>query len=621
MKFWLLLFALFTFVFGAEDNNTIVQITEQLEQLNSQINILKAQTDSNSSKANLTILNDKKAKLLEQIPFFITQISIKESEIKKFRAKKAELEKIVKRYENSQNKATYVQNAIELESMNIAQAYYTTLIELEEMFKNGTHAKAIRELINSGLLTLQTSSYTNIEELKSLLESKDLSKFDTQINALQLQKQSSEEVLNYLKTNADLLSSNSILSELNLTTAIEFINKQIPTLASKFNIGKTIIIFAVFVFFISLTRILAKLTYLVLTILSKQDGTDEKEQILIIVKRPIAYLLIIYALKICVGVGFYPVPIPISIATALSIAYILGFGWLALTMLNGYGLIIISELTKKSGRKEVINLIIKIIYFIIIIITILLILARLGFDISAIIASLGIGGLAVAFAAKDIIANFFASVMLLFDNSFSQGDRIVCGNIDGTIVEIGLRKTSIRSFDNALIFVPNSKLASEPIINWSRRKAGRLINMTIGLTYDSKPEQILKCMSEIKSMLLANPKISKPDNGGSFISDNRRLKFKQNIVSIDDLAGYKNELYVALDKLNDSSIDILIYCFTKTTIRAEFLQVQQEIILGIMDIIAKNNLSFAFPSQSLYVENSDKNELPFVAKQDERSEV
>ncbi|KEA45387.1 mechanosensitive ion channel protein [Campylobacter mucosalis] len=612
-----MLFALFTFVFGAEDNNTIVQITEQLEQLNSQINILKAQTDSNSSKANLAILNDKKAKLLEQIPFFITQISIKESEIKKFRVKKAELEKIVKRYENSQNKTAYVQNAIELESMNIAQAYYTTLIELEEMFKNGTHAKAIRELINSGLLTLQTNSYTNIEELKSL----DTNKFDAQINALQLQKQSSEEVLNYLKTNADLLSSNSILSELNLTTAIEFINKQIPTLASKFNIGKSVIIFAVFVFFISLTRILAKLTYLVLTILSKQDGTDEKEQILIIVKRPIAYLLIIYALKICVGVGFYPVPIPISIATALSIAYILGFGWLALTMLNGYGLIIISELTKKSGRKEVINLIIKIIYFIIIIITILLILARLGFDISAIIASLGIGGLAVAFAAKDIIANFFASVMLLFDNSFSQGDRIVCGNIDGTIVEIGLRKTSIRSFDNALIFVPNSKLASEPIINWSRRKAGRLINMTIGLTYDSKPEQILKCMSEIKSMLLANPKISKPDNGGSFISDNRRLKFKQNIVSIDDLAGYKNELYVALDKLNDSSIDILIYCFTKTTIRAEFLQVQQEIILGIMDIIAKNNLSFAFPSQSLYVENSDKNELPFVAKQDERSEV
>ncbi|QCD45645.1 mechanosensitive ion channel domain-containing protein [Campylobacter mucosalis] len=617
MKFWLLLFALFTFVFGAEDNNTIVQITEQLEQLNSQINILKAQTDSNSSKANLAILNDKKAKLLEQIPFFITQISIKESEIKKFRVKKAELEKIVKRYENSQNKTAYVQNAIELESMNIAQAYYTTLIELEEMFKNGTHAKAIRELINSGLLTLQTNSYTNIEELKSL----DTNKFDAQINALQLQKQSSEEILNYLKTNADLLSSNSILSELNLTTAIEFINKQIPTLASKFNIGKSVIIFAVFVFFISLTRILAKLTYLVLTILSKQDGTDEKEQILIIVKRPIAYLLIIYALKICVGIGFYPVPIPISIATALSIAYILGFGWLALTMLNGYGLIIISELTKKSGRKEVINLIIKIIYFIIIIITILLILARLGFDISAIIASLGIGGLAVAFAAKDIIANFFASVMLLFDNSFSQGDRIVCGNIDGTIVEIGLRKTSIRSFDNALIFVPNSKLASEPIINWSRRKAGRLINMTIGLTYDSKPEQILKCMSEIKSMLLANPKISKPDNGGSFISDNRRLKFKQNIVSIDDLAGYKNELYVALDKLNDSSIDILIYCFTKTTIRAEFLQVQQEIILGIMDIIAKNNLSFAFPSQSLYVENSDKNELPFVAKQDERSEV
>ncbi|WP_141090901.1 mechanosensitive ion channel family protein, partial [Campylobacter concisus] len=146
------------------------------------------------------------------------------------------------------------------------------------------------------------------------------------------------------------------------------------------------------------------------------------------------------------------------VANIFSIIYIVAFSWLVLTILNGYGIAIIDKIAQKSKRKEVINLALKVIYVIVLIITLLLILQKLGFDISALIASLGIGGLAVAFAAKDIIANFFASVMMLFDNSFSQGDWIVCGDIEGTVVEIGFRKTTVRSFDNALIFVPNSKL-------------------------------------------------------------------------------------------------------------------------------------------------------------------
>ena len=293
---------------------------------------------------------------------------------------------------------------------------------------------------------------------------------------------------------------------------------------------------------------------------------------------------------------------PIKFANFLAITFVIAVTWLILSVLNGYGMVLINELTKKSGRKEVINLILKIIYFIIFVIALLIVLSKLGFNVSAIIASLGIGGLAVALATKDILANFFASVMLLFDNSFSQGDWIVCGDIEGTVVEIGLRKTTVRTFDNALIFVPNSKLASDPIRNWSRRKMGRRIRMLIGLEYSATTEQIKKCVEEIKQMLIDHPGIAKGDDMGS----KKASRYDRGIVSIDDLAGYKSNLFVVVDEFADSSINILVYCFSKTIVWGEFLAVKEDVMLKIMNIVEANGLGFAFPSQSLYVEEVKK---------------
>ncbi|MBE3022077.1 mechanosensitive ion channel family protein [Campylobacter sp. 7477a] len=587
----------------------IVEATAQIQTLNGQIQILKLQQQdsnaSNTSASNLSTLEKRKEKLLDKIPFLIMQIDVKQSDIDKFKARKNSAENKVARYEKSGNKKLFAQNAIELEQLRISEAYYTALIKLEELFKKGAKDSQIKDLIVAELLNLQTNLYLNIKDLKEFLGD-DVATYSNEIALLELQKQTSEEILTYIKNNAALLSSSFILSELNLKNAIDLINEKVPVNTNKFNLGKTAIIIFIFLFFISLTRLLAKFTYWFISLFAKFEGSEDiKDQILDIVKRPISSILIIYALNICIRIGYYPVPMPINIANTFSIIYILAFAWLLLTMLDGYGLILIGKIAQKSGRKEVVNLILKIIYFIVLTIAILLVLSRLGFDISALIASLGIGGLAVAFAAKDIIANFFASVMLLFDNSFSQGDWIVCGDIEGTVVEIGLRKTTVRSFDNALIFVPNSKLVSDPIRNWTRRKIGRNIKLTIGLTYNSTIKQLQKCIDDIRNMLLDHPNISKPDNGGQFMAKDSRSRFKQNIVSIDDLAGYKSNLTVALDNLNDSSVDIVVNCFAKTTVGAEYVLVKQDIIFKIMQIVSENNLSFAFPSQSLYIENTN----------------
>ena len=608
-KFLAIILLCFTFAFAAESNKTqeeddIVSITNQIQTINSQINIIKSQQkDTNASKidnSNLITLQKKKSDLLEKIPNYIMQIELTQNDINKYNLQKEALEKKVARLEKQSNKDAYIQSAIELEKMKVDYAYYSALISLEEVFKKGAKANSIRDVIDNGLLNLQTNSYVSIKDLKDSLNDTSGS-YDSAFFDLELKKESEEEILTYLKNNADLLSSSMLLSELNLVDAVEYINKTTDINSSKFNIGKIVVIVAIFLFFVSLTRILAKLTYWLMSLIASGEGVKEaKNQIVDIVKKPISALLIIYALNICIGVGFYPVPVPLTVANIFSIIYIVAFSWLVLTILNGYGIAIIDKIAQKSKRKEVINLALKVIYVIVLIITLLLILQKLGFDISALIASLGIGGLAVAFAAKDIIANFFASVMMLFDNSFSQGDWIVCGDIEGTVVEIGFRKTTVRSFDNALIFVPNSKLASDPVRNWSRRKVGRRIRMVIGIEYGPTTEEIKKCVNDIKNMLINHPDIAKSED---IAANKRGLKYRQNIVSVDDYAGYKSNLFVVVDDFADSSINILVYCFAKTIVWGDFLDVKQDVMLKIMDILKQNGLNFAIPSQSLYIEN------------------
>ena len=607
-KFLTIILLSFITLFGADNNVTqeddIISITNQIQTLNSQINIIKSQQkDLNASKidnSNLITLQKKKNALLEKIPTYVMQIEVTQSDINKYNLQKEALEKKVARLEKQSNKDAYIQSAIELEKMKVDYAYYSALISLEEIFKKGAKANSIKEVIDGGLLNLQTNSYVSIKELKDSLNETS-SSYDAAFMELELKKETQEEILTYLKNNADLLSSSMLLSELNLVDAVDYINKSTAVNPSKFNLGKIVVIVAIFLFFVSLTRILAKLTYWLMSLVASGEGVKEaKNQIVDIIKKPISALLIIYALNICIGVGFYPVPVPLVIANIFSIIYIIAFSWLVLTILNGYGIAILDKIAQKSRRKEVINLALKVIYVIVLIITLLLILQKLGFDISALIASLGIGGLAVAFAAKDIIANFFASVMMLFDNSFSQGDWIVCGDIEGTVVEIGFRKTTVRSFDNALIFVPNSKLASDPVRNWSRRKVGRRIKMLIGIEYGATTDEIKKCVEDIKNMLINHPDIAKSED---VAAKKRGLRYRQNIVSIDDYAGYKSNLFVVVDDFAESSINILIYCFAKTIVWGEFLDVKQDVMLKIMEILKQNGLNFAFPSQSLYIEN------------------
>jgi len=255
--------------------------------------------------------------------------------------------------------------------------------------------------------------------------------------------------------------------------------------------------------------------------------------------------------------------------------------------------------SSKQIKNELINVGMKIINFIIIIIGLLIALYLAGVDLTTVLSGLGIGGFAVAFAAKDTISNFFGTLSVLFSEVFSQGDWIEIDGKEGVVVEIGLRVTTLRTFDNALIAIPNGIFAAKEIKNWNKRKLGRRIKMSIGVKYDSKKEDIVNAVNEIREMLSTHPDIATENTEYKYTD----LRHSVKLVSKADLQGIKKTLLVYLDEFDSSSINILVYCFSKSVDWEDWLATKQDVMENIMDILAKNSLEFAFPSLSIYHEN------------------
>ncbi|MBU1642298.1 mechanosensitive ion channel [bacterium] len=254
----------------------------------------------------------------------------------------------------------------------------------------------------------------------------------------------------------------------------------------------------------------------------------------------------------------------------------------------------------KFVRHEVINLGLKMMNGLMGLIALILILNMLSVNLTAILSGLGIGGIAVAFAAKDTIANFFGSVSILLTDLFEQGDWIAVESMEGTVVEIGLRATTIRTFDNALIAIPNYKLADNGIKNWSRRTMGRRIKMTLGVTYESDMEKIKKAIAEIREMLQNHPDIVTEQT--EYMNSERQMK----LVSKEDLKGIKRLIMVYLDAFGSSSIDILVYCFSRSVIWTEWQAVKEDVLYKIAEILKSNDLEFAYPTMMIHQTDATK---------------
>jgi len=238
---------------------------------------------------------------------------------------------------------------------------------------------------------------------------------------------------------------------------------------------------------------------------------------------------------------------------------------------------IIAYGTEKDEGVDVttVDAIAKLIRVSIIITSALVVLQTLGYSISGVLAFGGIGGIAVGFAAKDLLANFFGGLMIYMDRPFKVGDwiRSPDRNIEGTVEAIGWRLTRIRTFDKRPLYIPNSTFASIAVENPSRMSHRRIYE-TIGVRYEdaSKMPVILD-------------------------------KVKQMLVDHNDID--KNEtMIVNFNKFAVSSLDFFIYTFTHTTNWVKFHEVKQDVLLKILTIIENEGAECAFPTSTLYVPDS-----------------
>lgn len=240
----------------------------------------------------------------------------------------------------------------------------------------------------------------------------------------------------------------------------------------------------------------------------------------------------------------------------------------------------------KELSEEIGHFLIKALKVFIIAIGIVAIMQKWGINVSAFLASLGIGGLAFALAAKDTVANLFGGLVILTDKVFKIGDWIKVSDVEGIVEEIGMRTTKVRAFDKALITLPNANIANSSVNNFSRRNRRR-IKMRIGVTYSTKPEQMQQMLEEIRQMLLDHKMV------------------------------HNNPMFVYFDEFGSSDLSIFFYLFTTTAVWEDYLKIREDVNLKIMQIVEKHGAEFAFPSQSLYFENMDttlfpKEKLPLV---------
>lgn len=349
------------------------------------------------------------------------------------------------------------------------------------------------------------------------------------------------------------------------------------------------------------TKLYRLIELLLLRIQFFKKYTDE---ILGDIRIPINYLLLSINLQIMLYIynNFSATDI---ITKIFNISYSLLFTLIIYRILNTVASIRINDIEKSNRvvKSEMINVGIKIINFMILILGLLLILHFAGANLATVLSGLGIGGFAIAIAARESLSNFLGTISILMSDVFSQGDWIVVEGHEGTVVEIGLRVTTIRTFDNALIAIPNGTIANKEVKNWSKRTLGRRIKMSLTLKYGSKPQNIRNAILEIREMLQNHPDIATEK---TYYQENKKKK-NPKLVSQEDALGVKRTLFVYLDEFSDSSINILVYCFTKKIIWGQWLEAKEDIMYKIMEILEHNSLEFAFPSLSLYQEqNSDE---------------
>lgn len=317
-----------------------------------------------------------------------------------------------------------------------------------------------------------------------------------------------------------------------------------------------------------LLRVVARLT--------SRTQTTLDDRLLHAVSTPLTATLTITIFYLLTAFLFLPVPVRDGVGRISQGVVLIAITWLAMRISDVAALTIEERLTARgdTAAATIVPMGRRLVKVFLLAIALLSALQNLGFNITGLIAGLGIGGLAVALAAQSTFENFLGGVSVIADRPVQVGQFGRYGSWLGTIEAIGLRSTRIRTLDRTVVTIPNAAFASMEIENFAHRDRVRF-HITIGLRYETSAEQLRHALVELKRLLASHARVD---------PDPARVRF----------VGF-----------GASSLDVEIFCYVTTADWNEFLAIREDLLLRIMDVVEASGTGFAFPSHTVYLGKDD----------------
>ncbi len=340
-----------------------------------------------------------------------------------------------------------------------------------------------------------------------------------------------------------------------------------------FSLGQLGLSFLILLLVLSIRRLVVQMLFRWLHRWASGGKARFQEQLLGAIEKPVGVFLMVIGVFLAVAV----LPIEEGVRGFLTYLFraatLLTVVWAAVRFTDVVGTLLENSVEGKqdSALAGFVPLIRKTLKAFVLIVGILMAVDNLGYNVTGIIATLGLGTAAVALASQDTLKNGFGALMIMLDRPFKTGDWIQVGDkVDGDVESIGLRSTKVRTWPKTVLSIPNGVLANEYINNWSRMPKRR-VKQVVGVTYDATADDMEALVEDIRTLL-------REDDGvePAFI-----------LVSFTDFG--------------DSSLDILVYYFTQSIAWLEHMDVRQRINCKIMRAIQARGLSVAFPTRTIHL--------------------
>lgn len=357
------------------------------------------------------------------------------------------------------------------------------------------------------------------------------------------------------------------------------------------DLGRVLIAVLVFAAFLLIRRLFARFVIASLKRAAKRSKTDLDDLVLEAVDKPLRFIPVILGLFFAAEYLTLSEDLQIFASNLLRSLIAFNIFWVFYAAIGPLGEAF--KQLKDVFGESLVEWLVKLLKAIVFFIGAAAILELWGIKVGPLLAGLGLFGVAVALGAQDLFKNLIAGVLIMAERRFENGDWVLVeGIVEGTVESIGFRSTLIRRFDKAPVYVPNAKMSDNAVTNFTEM-THRRIYWHLGVEYRTTVDQLREIRNGIETYILEQEEFASPSEVSTF---------------------------VRIDRFSDSSIDIMVYCFTKTTNWGEWLEIKERLAYRIKEIVEGAGTGFAFPSQSLYVESlpADRPEI-FVPPTDQTS--